>query len=208
MRRNVLLFGGYRSCSIYGRHAWVLKNQHRQHQHQHIQDRSMSRESRVRTSSWAGCEATTMQMLSLTDFISSKKYNLTKLRAKGVKMTKGGCLCGKITFEFSSVPVKKVSTMFAECSYCLSTVLTAIAPLPLYQLQTSDGYCVLDKYHHPIQVPALRRIATAIRLRLRTWTGLHDLVLRDVLEHPVERKRRRGAQRIHPRASWCIDARL
>lgn len=149
-----------------------------------------------------------MQMLSLTDFISSKKHNLSTLRAKGVKMTKGGCLCGKITFEFSSVPVKKVSSMFTERSYCRITILTAIAPLPLYQLQTPDGHCLFHKHHDSVQVPALRRLAAAIRLQLWTRADLHDLVLRDVLEHVVERERRRGAQGIHTRASWHIDARV
>lgn len=71
----------------------------------------MGGEIHIRRSSLLECDASDMQMLSLTDFISSKKHHPSKLRAKGVKMTKGSCLCGKITFEFSSVPVKKVSRM-------------------------------------------------------------------------------------------------
>lgn len=52
----------------------------------------------------------TLQMLSLTNFIvSTKTLACPILRAKGAKMTKGGCLCGKIIYEFLGEPVKTVS---------------------------------------------------------------------------------------------------
>ncbi|KAL5446305.1 hypothetical protein PMIN06_007843 [Paraphaeosphaeria minitans] len=55
-------------------------------------------------------------MLSLTDFIvSSKTLFFPFLRAKGVKMKKGGCLCGKIVYEFLGEPIK---TMLCHCINC------------------------------------------------------------------------------------------
>lgn len=53
-----------------------------------------------------------IQMLTLTDFIvSSKTRTCPVLRAKGVKVTKGGCLCGKIIYEFSDEPVRTVTLL-------------------------------------------------------------------------------------------------
>lgn len=54
-------------------------------------------------------EDLSMQTLSLTDFISPKTRNYPTFQARGIKMAKGACMCGQVTFEFSGEPIKTVS---------------------------------------------------------------------------------------------------
>lgn len=52
----------------------------------------------------------TVEMLSLTNFVVTSKTRLCVVpRTQVIKMTKGGCLCGKIVYEILGEPVKTVS---------------------------------------------------------------------------------------------------
>ena len=50
-----------------------------------------------------------MEVVSLTDFISLRTRTYGTFKAKGVKITTGGCLCGRIKFEFTGEAFKTVS---------------------------------------------------------------------------------------------------